>query len=197
MSAWCARRSHERARLLRLAPHLVRLEEFLFPLYGLPIVTRAFYGTGMTMYDVLGLGEVRRAAPAALDAVRPSSTRRTCRRTGLRGGLVYHDAMEDDARLALAVARTAVEHAAGAAIAVTRVRATAAIRDGDRVAGAVLQDLVSGRDRSTRGRPRCSTRPASGASLPDRPFGAGSFSVLPSRAATSSCRASASRRVAA
>ena len=29
----------ERARLLRLAPHLVRLEEFLFPLYGLPVVT--------------------------------------------------------------------------------------------------------------------------------------------------------------
>ena len=28
----------ERARLLRLAPHLVRLEAFLFPLYGLPIV---------------------------------------------------------------------------------------------------------------------------------------------------------------
>ena len=33
----------ERARLLRLAPHLVRIETFLFPLYGPRFVTRAFY----------------------------------------------------------------------------------------------------------------------------------------------------------
>src|SRR4051794_14509649 len=44
----------ERARLLRLAPHLVRLQEFLFPLNGLPVVTRAFYVSGMLLYDLLG-----------------------------------------------------------------------------------------------------------------------------------------------
>ena len=93
----------ERARLLRLAPHLVRLEEFLFPLYGLPVATRAFYTAGMTMYDVLGSaksgGRHRQlSTPAALEYA-PN-----LRRDGLRGALVYHDAMEDDARYTLAVA---------------------------------------------------------------------------------------------
>ena len=44
----------ERARLLDLAPHLVRLEPLLFPLYGLPAWNRLFYGSGIGFYDVLG-----------------------------------------------------------------------------------------------------------------------------------------------
>jgi glycerol-3-phosphate dehydrogenase len=167
----------ERARLLRLAPHLVRLEEFLFPLYGPPIVTRAFYTAGMTMYDVLGSaksgGRHRQLSTASALEYAPD-----LRRAGLRGGLVYHDAMEDDARFALAVARTAVEHGAGGAVAVTRVRATAPIRDGERVAGAVLRDALSGDTFEVRA---SSVLDATGAwgSMPDRPFGAGSFNVLP------------------
>lgn len=168
----------ERARLLRLAPHLVRLEEFLFPLYGPPIVTRAFYATGMTMYDVLGSaksgGRHRHLSTPSTLEYAPN-----LRRAGLRGGLVYHDAMEDDARLALAVARTAVSHAGGAAVALTRVRATAPIRDGDRVAGAVLRDVVSGDELETRASVVLDATGVWG-SMPDRPFGAASFTVLPS-----------------
>ena len=48
---------HERARLLELAPHLVRLERFLFPLYGRPVVTRSFFQSGMVLYDLLGLDD--------------------------------------------------------------------------------------------------------------------------------------------
>ena len=44
----------ERARLLRLAPHLVRLEPFLVPVHGIPFVTKPFYDVGLTFYDVLG-----------------------------------------------------------------------------------------------------------------------------------------------
>src|SRR5215216_5774318 len=44
----------ERSRLLYLAPHLVRLEAFLFPIYGWPIVHHAFYGSGILIYDLLG-----------------------------------------------------------------------------------------------------------------------------------------------
>ncbi|MBI3747170.1 MAG: FAD-dependent oxidoreductase, partial [Chloroflexi bacterium] len=32
----------ERARLVRLAPHLVRLEPFLFPIYGWPLIHQGF-----------------------------------------------------------------------------------------------------------------------------------------------------------
>ncbi len=75
----------ERARLLRLAPHLVRLEAFLFPLYGWPVATRAFYTAGMTMYDVLGSaasgGRHRQLSTTAALEYAP-----TLRREGLRGG---------------------------------------------------------------------------------------------------------------
>ena len=168
----------ERARLLRLAPHLVRLEDFLFPLYGPPIATRAFYTAGMTMYDVLGSaksgGRHRQLSTASTLEYAPD-----LRRKGLRGGLVYHDAMEDDARYTLAVARTALAHAAGAAVVVTRVRATAPILDRDRVAGAALEDLVGGATIEARATVVLDATGVWG-SMPDRPFGAGSFSVLPS-----------------
>ena len=44
----------ERARLLRLAPHLVTLEPFLFPIYGIPLLHQGFYGSGIFLYDLLG-----------------------------------------------------------------------------------------------------------------------------------------------
>ncbi len=166
----------ERARLLRNAPHLVRLEDFLFPLYGSPAVVRAFYGAGMTMYDLLGSARTggfhrhvsRRTALDWAPHLRPE---------GLRGAIVYHDAMEDDARLTLAIVRTAQRMGA---LAVTRVTATGAIHEGDAIAGATLVDGLTGAALDAR-----ATRVLDATGVwnaqPDRPFGAASFSVLPSR----------------
>ena len=65
----------ERARLLRLAPHLVRLEPFLFPIYGIPLLHQGFYGSGIFLYDLLGArrdGGFSEAPPAVeRDRVRP------------------------------------------------------------------------------------------------------------------------------
>ena len=169
----------ERARLLRLAPHLVRLEEFLFPLYGVPVATRAFYTAGMTMYDVLGSvrsgGRHRQLSTSATLEYAPN-----LRRHGLRGALVYHDAMEDDARYTLAVLRTALAVAPQATLAATRVRATGPLRDGDRVIGARLEDRATGQAFDARATAVLDATGVWGA-LPDRPFGEGGFSVLPSR----------------
>jgi glycerol-3-phosphate dehydrogenase len=170
---------HERARLLELAPHLVRLESFLFPLYGFPVVTGAFYRTGMTMYDVLGSalsgGRHRPLSKAETLEYAPDLVQRH-----LRGSLLYHDAMEDDARYALAVARTALAEATGAAVVATRVRASGPLHDGGRLAGASVTDLVSGSSFDIRA---AAVLDATGVwgSLPDRPFGDGSLSVLPAR----------------
>jgi glycerol-3-phosphate dehydrogenase len=169
----------ERARLLRLAPHLVRMETFLFPIYGPRLVKRAFYEIGLTAYDVLGstasagrhlhlgLEETLAYAP---NLVRPN----------LRGALLYHDAMEDDARFTLAVVGTAIAHGQGAAIAVTRVRATGTLKDGDRVTGAVVSDLLTGATVEIRAAAVLDATGVWGA-LPDRPFGTGSFEILPAR----------------
>jgi len=85
---------HERARLLRLAPHLVRLESFLFPLYGLPVVTRAFFEAGLTMYDELGSAKSGgRHRHLGLDETLEFAP--NLRRKDLRGAMLYHDGMED------------------------------------------------------------------------------------------------------
>ncbi|HUQ43010.1 MAG TPA: glycerol-3-phosphate dehydrogenase/oxidase [Candidatus Limnocylindria bacterium] len=130
----------ERARLLRLAPHLVRIEPFLFPIYGIPLFHQAFYGSGIFLYDLLG---ARRDGGFAKH-LRPSSAIEYApdlRRKGLTGGIIYHDGVEDDARLALAVLRTALD---GGAVAATRVKAKQPLLDGERLIGATVTDLVSG-----------------------------------------------------
>ena len=74
----------------------------------MPVVTPRFYGSGMLLYDLLGLGALGRVPPSpAASATLEYAPQ--LRRDGLRGGLVYHDAVEDDARLALAVLRTALD----------------------------------------------------------------------------------------
>ena len=130
----------ERARLLRLAPHLVRLEPFLFPIYGIPLLHQGFYGSGIFLYDLLGArrdgGFAKHLRPSSAIEYAPN-----LRRKGLTGAIIYHDGVEDDARLALAVLRTAL---AGGAVAATRVRASAPVLDGERIIGASVEDLASG-----------------------------------------------------
>jgi glycerol-3-phosphate dehydrogenase len=128
----------ERSRLLRLAPHLVRLEEFLFPVHGLPLLHQAFYGAGILLYDLLGSrrdgGFARHLSPAGVLDYAPDM-----RPAGLTAGIVYHDGVEDDARYTLAVLRTAIE---AGGVAATRVRAETPLLEGGRIDGARVRDLV-------------------------------------------------------
>lgn len=168
----------ERSRLLRIAPHLVRLEPLLFPVYGLPYVTKTFYDTGLTLYDVLGArfdgGWHRRLSVAeTLDHV-PA-----LRRQDLRGGLLYHDGVEDDARYTLAVVRTAT---GAGAVAVTRVRATGVRAVDDGAKALVARDALTGLDLEIRTRAVVDATGA-WAAEPGHPFGAGTTRLLPSRGA--------------
>jgi glycerol-3-phosphate dehydrogenase len=167
----------ERSRLLRLAPHLVRLEPLLFPVYGWPVVHRAFYGSGLLLYDLLGS---RREGGFARHLGRDEALAWTpsLHPAGLRGGIVYHDGVEDDARYTLAVLRTA---AGLGATAVTRVRATGVIERGGRVAGVRARDLLEGRDIEIRA---SAVVDATGvwAAQSDAPLGGGAH-VLPSKGA--------------
>ena len=112
----CAR---ERQVLLRrTAPHLVRPIPQVIPL-GNGIDQRAERVTrvGLTLGDVLrrGSGTRRRDLPRARRIGIPELTRLApgVNREGLRGGLMAWDAqLEDDARLVVALARTAALHGA-------------------------------------------------------------------------------------
>jgi glycerol-3-phosphate dehydrogenase len=170
----------ERSRILDLAPHLVRLEPLLFPIYGIPYLSKAFYDAGLTMYDVLGArhdgGWHRRLSTAETLELAP-----TLRHDGLRGGLLYHDGVEDDARYTLAVARTAM---ADGGLAVTRVRATG-LRTSPTygtLEAVRATDLFTGTEFDIRTR---AVVDATGvwAAEPDHPLGGSSLRILPSRGA--------------
>jgi glycerol-3-phosphate dehydrogenase len=131
----------ERSRLLQLAPHLVHLERFLFPVYGWPVVHRAFMGAGLTMYDLLGAArDGGRAHHLGADAV--AELIPPIKRDGLRGGVTYSDGVEDDARFSISVARTAIETGA---TAVTRARVSGLLtaKDGS-VTGVTVKDMLGG-----------------------------------------------------
>jgi glycerol-3-phosphate dehydrogenase len=111
---------HERQRLLRNAPHLVRVLPFLIPMFtgkdGIlnPKLSRAL-GSAMWMYDLTGGWRVgkRHERISADEAV---ARMPTLRRDRLAASYLYYDAQADDARLTLTLARTAaVDH--GAAVA--------------------------------------------------------------------------------
>ncbi len=111
---------HERQRLLRNAPHLVKVLPFLIPMFtgkgGVlnPKLSRAL-GSAMWMYDLTGgwrVGKIHQRISAE-EAVAHMPTLRADR---LAASYLYYDAQADDARLTLALARTAaIDH--GAAVA--------------------------------------------------------------------------------
>jgi len=100
---------HERGRLRENAPHLVKDMRFIIGNYRW--WEQPFYTIGLTLYDVLagrlGLG---RSLPLLKRTVRKEIP--VLKQNGLRGGVVYHDGQFDDARMAITLAQTAVDHGA-------------------------------------------------------------------------------------
>ena len=131
---------HERTTLLKNAPHLAQPLPFVMPSYKL--WETPFYGIGLKMYDALagsaGLGPTeflgRRETLACLPTARPD---------GLKGGVKYWDGQFDDARLALALARTA---AARGALVVNYCRVTSLLHRDGKLTGLACRDAETQRE---------------------------------------------------
>ena len=132
--------SAERRLLLRLAPHLVRPLEFVWPVYAGARVPQWKLSAGLTLYDLLAL--FRNVAPhRRLRASDVEAREPALRREGLRGGARYFDAATDDARLTLANAIGALE--AGAVVA-NHVELRAIHLSNGMVSGASVADIARG-----------------------------------------------------
>lgn len=106
--------SQERRTLLRIAPHLVRPLEFLFPIFDTGRVGRLKLDAGLWLYDALSLfRNIERHQ--MLDGDELLEREPGLRREGLLGGARYFDAQVDDARLVITTIVSAAE--AGAAVA--------------------------------------------------------------------------------
>ena len=99
----------ERGRLAKNAPHLFKSEAFIIP--GEKWWTAPYYTFGLWLYDrlsgKLSIGHTRylnkAKANELLEGVKPEK---------LRNGVCYYDGQFDDARLAVNLAQTAIEHGA-------------------------------------------------------------------------------------
>jgi glycerol-3-phosphate dehydrogenase len=128
----------ERKLMMQNAPHLVHPLAFVTPAYrwfDLP-----FYGSGLKVYDllagrssvgrtrILGAEETRRLVPGI-------------QAEDLKGSVVYYDGQFDDARLALALARTAEDHSA---VVLNYVRFLQPLKENNKIIGGVVENVETG-----------------------------------------------------
>jgi glycerol-3-phosphate dehydrogenase len=125
----------ERGLLRANAPHLVRNLSFVVPNYEW--WEGPFYGIGLKIYDLLagrhGFGRSR-----VLSRDRTLQLLPTIEREGLGGGVIYYDGQFDDARLCIAMARTA--DAQGATV-LNYARVTGLLKDAGEVVGVRVRDM--------------------------------------------------------
>jgi glycerol-3-phosphate dehydrogenase len=136
----------ERGTLLRNAPHLVRNLPFIVPNYDW--WEGPFYGVGLKIYDMLsgrfGLGPSmhvsRRETLQQIPTLEPG---------GLRGGILYHDAQFDDARLVVNLAQTLADLGG---TPVNYMQVIHLLKAKGCVDGVVARDMEGGEEFEIRGR---------------------------------------------
>lgn len=142
----------ERSLLIdKLAPHLVKPVPFLYPLTH-RVWERFYAGSGVALYDSLALLSGRsRGVPRHRHLTRTGARRimPALRKDALVGALHYYDGQVDDARHTMFLSRTAAAYGAHVA---SRTRVIDLLREGDRVVGARVKDLESGREIDIRAR---------------------------------------------
>lgn len=132
----------ERAVLLRIAPHLVQPMRFILPLYGARgrWLDKWVYRSGLMLYDLLAgghrLGHTELLAAGAALGLCPGLQPRR-----LAGAIRYWDGQFDDARLAVALARTAIAHGA---VVLTHCAAVELPHQDGRISGVVIEDRETG-----------------------------------------------------
>jgi glycerol-3-phosphate dehydrogenase len=137
---------HERGLLIQNAPHLVSNQAFIVPIYDW--WDGPFYGAGMKVYDLLagklGIGPSKRLS-------REETLKRipTLESKGLRGGVIYYDGQFDDARLAVNLAQTMVEHGG---TAINYMPVTGLVKSGEMIQGVVVRDAETGNEYRVNGR---------------------------------------------
>ena len=137
---------HERKVMITNAPHLVHPLAFITPAYkwgDLP-----FYGSGLKLYDLLS-GTASLGRTRILSAKETRQFQPGIAVAGLKGSILYYDGQFDDARLALALARTAQDHGA---LVCNYTRCLKLTKQQDTIDGAVVRDMESGQECTVKAR---------------------------------------------
>ncbi|MCB1724850.1 MAG: glycerol-3-phosphate dehydrogenase/oxidase [Chromatiaceae bacterium] len=132
----------ERRALLSNAPHLAQPLPFVVPAFGLRgrVWDRLFYGTGLKLYDLLA-GSAGLADTEFLDRAGTVDAVPGVCVDELVGSVRYWDGQFDDARTAIALARTAASHGA---VVINHCAVRALLHVDGRISGASLADAETG-----------------------------------------------------
>ncbi|HET7552331.1 MAG TPA: glycerol-3-phosphate dehydrogenase [Gemmatimonadaceae bacterium] len=133
--------SRERRILLRIAPHLVRPLQFLWPIFEKTRIPRWKLRAGFLLYDALALFR-NIANHRSLDRKKVLDEEPALRQVGLRGGVNYFDAATDDIRLTIANVRAAAE---AGAVVVNHLAVRSMSKEGALVNGVSGEDSLTGR----------------------------------------------------
>jgi glycerol-3-phosphate dehydrogenase len=139
--------TNERALLVHLAPHLVRPIPFIFPTYKGRFPTLTMMDAGLWLYDALAKFRTvrhQRHSAKSVYMLEPG-----LQRDKLSGGIVYYDAVTDDARLTL---ENVLDAADLGARVLSYARVGALLQAGGRTAGVEVEDLLGGGTFAVRGR---------------------------------------------
>ena len=126
----------ERGLLQKNAPHLVKNQTFIIPIYN--FWSRVKYTIGLKMYDWIA-GSLSLGRSVFVSKKEVLSQLPGIKSAGLLGGVLYHDGQFDDSRLAINLAQTIVE-LGGAVLNYTE--AVALLKDDSgKVNGAIVSDV--------------------------------------------------------
>ncbi len=151
----------ERGLLLQNAPYLVDPVAFVLPIYegdrhpvGMPFTTPGGIGLsfvldiGLWLYDALaGKRNIHHHKHISRETVQKMAP--TLVTEGLKEGFIYYDAQTNDARLTMAVIRTAAQY--GAVVA-NYAEVTSFILENNKIQGVHVHDKLDGRDITIRAR---------------------------------------------
>jgi glycerol-3-phosphate dehydrogenase len=129
---------HERTLMLHNAPYLAQPLPFIMPTYRWWEVP--FYGTGLKMYDALA-GRAGLGSTELLSRTEALKQLPSLRSAGLKGGVKYWDGQFNDARFAMALARTAALHGA---LLLNYCRVNQLTYQDNKVAGLICEDVLTG-----------------------------------------------------
>ncbi len=137
---------NERGLLMKNASHLVKNQRFIIPNYNW--WEGSFYTVGMKVYDMmsgkLGLGHSEHLSKNEVLSKIPNINEEE-----LKGGVIYHDGQFDDARLAINLAQSIVDH--GGTV-INYMKCTGLIKNDGMVKGILTKDEETGKLYEVRGK---------------------------------------------
>lgn len=132
--------SIERGLLTRNAPHLVKNQTFIIPIYS--FWDRLKYTIGLKLYDWIS-GKLTLGASLFISRKKTIERMPGIKTDGLLGGVLYHDGQFDDSRLAINLVQSILENG-GCAINYMKVTGLSK-SDDQKINGVEIQDEESGK----------------------------------------------------